>query len=95
MTCGAFAPASRLARLKAVPLVVVRAMLYVPFPVMSGVISTVVHTPLPKPPEVAVTPSMAGALVWLIVNSFPAAEADLCIGTRIRLVRTVTAASRR
>ena len=61
----------------------------------SEVISTVVYTPAPKAPDVAVTPSVAGALVWLIVNSFPAAEVDLCSGAKIRLVRTVTAASRR
>ena len=38
-SCGALAPASRLARLMAVELVVVKAMLNVPFPVISEVTS--------------------------------------------------------
>jgi hypothetical protein len=59
---GAFAPDSRLARLKAVALVVVRAILKVPFPVRSGVTSAVVQVPPEKEPEVAMAPSKAGAL---------------------------------
>ena len=62
-SCGAVAPVSRLARLNAVLFVVVRARLTTPLPLMRGVISTVVHTPVPKAPEEPATLPTAGELV--------------------------------
>ena len=68
-SCGALAPVSRLERLKAVLLVVVRAKLTSPLLLISGVTSTVVQTPVPKAPEEPITSPKAGELVKLMANS--------------------------
>lgn len=57
------APDSRLAKLTAVTLEVVRAILSVPFPVTREVISTVVQTPVPKDPEEPAELPIEGAFV--------------------------------
>ena len=67
-SCGGFAP-SRLIRLKAVLFVVVSAILKVPLPVISGVMSTLVHTPEAKEPDVPLTVPTAGALEKLMLVS--------------------------
>src|SRR5687768_11237140 len=68
-SCGAVPLLSRLARLKAVLLVVVSAKLMSPFPLMSGVISTEVHAPAPNAPDDPYTLPTAGELVKLTENS--------------------------
>ena len=68
-SCGAVAPVSRLARLNAVLFVVVSARLTMPLPLMRGVISTAVQTPVPKAPDDPVTLPTAGELVKLTANS--------------------------
>lgn len=62
INCGALVADSRLARVNAVPLVVVRAKLTSLLPVISGVTSTVVQALAPKPPDVPVTFPIAGIL---------------------------------
>jgi hypothetical protein len=63
------AMASRLARLRAVPLAVVIAMLYVPLPVIIEVISTLVHCPLVTGPDTPTTVPKGGALLKLMDDS--------------------------
>ena len=67
--CGAFAPPSLLTKLIAVLFFPMSAKLYFPFPVISKVTSTLVHTPpLNEPMEPTWFPS-AGALLYVIVVS--------------------------
>jgi hypothetical protein len=61
-SCGAFAP-SRLEKLILVLLVVLKAKLYTPFPVIWEVTSTVVHVPPLNAPEAPSWLPIAGALL--------------------------------
>jgi hypothetical protein len=69
MSCGAFAPDWRLARLMAVLLLVVTARLKVPFPVMNEVTSIVFQVFALTDPEEPRTLPTAGALLKLMVDS--------------------------
>lgn len=62
-SCGAVELVSRLERLKAVLLVVVRAKLTSPLLLINGVTSTVVQTPVPNAPEEPITLPKDGELV--------------------------------
>ncbi len=62
-SCGALAPDSRLDKLIAVLLVVVRARLNVPFPVIYGVTSTVVQVLVLIAPDEPIKVPTAGALL--------------------------------
>ncbi len=62
-SCGAFAPDSRLARLEAVALVVVRARLKKLLPVIKEVTSTDVHVPPLNAPDAPRNDPTAGALL--------------------------------
>jgi hypothetical protein len=69
MSCGAFAPDWRLARLMAVLLLVVTARLKAPFPVMNEVTSMVFQVFALIEPEEPSTLPTAGALLKLMVDS--------------------------
>jgi hypothetical protein len=62
-SCGALVPDSRLDKLIAVLLVVMRAKLKVPFPVIYEVTSTVVQVPVLIAPDELIKAPTAGALL--------------------------------
>ena len=76
ISCGAFAPLSRLARLIWVLLVVVTAMPTTPFPWTSGVISIETQVPSANPPDDPVMDvDIAGALEYVTAISSQAVSA--------------------